>query len=38
MGNMSVELCMISKNTPDSYIHIDVFVLYDVRVPFIQCT
>ena len=31
---MSVELCMIGKNTPNSYIHIDVFVLYDVGVPF----
>ena len=34
LGNMSVELCMIGKNTPNSYIHIDVFVLYDVGVPF----
>ena len=31
---MSVELCMIGKNTPKSYVHIDVFVLYDIGVPF----
>lgn len=31
---MNVELCMIGKNTPNSYIHIDVFVHYDVGVPF----
>ena len=30
---MSVELCMIGKNTPNNYIHIDVSVHYDVGVP-----
>ena len=31
---MSVEVCMIGKNTPNSYIHIDIFVLHDVGIPF----
>ena len=31
---MSVELCMIGKNTPNSYIHIDVVVLYYFDTPF----
>ena len=31
---MSVELCMIGKDTPNSYIHIDVVVLYHFGTPF----
>ena len=30
---MGVELCMVGKNTPNSYIHIDVSVHHDVGVP-----
>ena len=31
---MSVELCMIGKNTPNSYIHIDGFAFHYFGTPF----